>query len=153
MSNRVLYLLILFFTISCTSQKSEIEYIEFEHECGMLKVSDKIFIRILPSSKKQRKERIVELTYHGKMFMRKPIPEGEYQKLIDAILQIKKEESENIESLIIFNDSGSNEIIYRKGSMMKKNFSFVLDKKYNSEFYNAAKLITKAAELNIEDIR
>ena len=85
--------------------------------------------------------------------MRKPIPEGEYQKLIDAILQIKKEESENIESLIIFNDSGSNEIIYRKGSMMKKNFSFVLDKKYNSEFYNAAKLITKAAELNIEDIR
>lgn len=150
MSIRVVCLLILFLTISCTSQKSEIEYVEFEHECGMLRISDKILVRILPSQKKHSNERIIELTYRGKSYMRKPIDEKEYLNIIDSILKIKEE---NKDSTIVFTDGGSNIIEYRRGNMIKKHYSHILNKNYNNSFYDTCVLITKSAGLDITAIK
>ncbi|MCW3160913.1 hypothetical protein [Chryseobacterium oryctis] len=150
MNIKVLYLLILLFISCCTSQKNEFEYVEFKHECPTLKISDKILIRILSSQKKHNNERIVELTYHGKTHIRKPINEKEYQNIIDSILKINENSQD---STIVFADGGSNIIEYRKGNVIKKYHSQVLNKEYNNgfynAFYNACELITKSAMFDI----
>ena len=76
---------------SCTIPKQEIEYIEFEHKCIILKKSDRIFIRILPSQNKN--QRIVELNYKGKSFMRKTISKNEYKQIVEVIKNIEEESS------------------------------------------------------------
>ncbi|MDF2550849.1 MAG: hypothetical protein K0R77_124 [Chryseobacterium sp.] len=148
MNFKFLCLFILILVFSCTSQKSEIEYVEFEHECYIRKISDKILIRILPSQKKYNKERIVELIYHGKSFVRKSISEKEYQNIVDSIFKISEKDS-----TMVFTDGGSNIIEYRKGDVIKKHYSQVLNKDYNNTFYNTCELITESAGLDITAIK
>ncbi|MCU7613071.1 hypothetical protein N0B16_01330 [Chryseobacterium sp. GMJ5] len=150
MNIRLFCLSILFIVSSCASQKNEIEYVEFEHECSIRKISDKILVRILPSQKKRNKERVFELTYHGKSYMRKPISEEEYQNIIDSVLKIKEKDKD---STMVYTDGGSNIIEYRKGHVIKKFYSKVINKDYNSSFYRLCELITKSAGLDITAIK
>lgn len=148
MNTKVLCLFILILVCSCMSQKREIEYIEFEHECSIKRISDKILVRILPSQKKHNKERIIELSYHGKSYVRKPISEKDYQNIIESIFKISEKDS-----TMVFADGGSNIIEYRKGNIIKKHYSQVLNKDYNNTFYKACELITKSAGLDITTIK
>lgn len=137
---------------SCTTQRQEIEYIEFEHECIILKKSDRIFIKILPS---QNKNKItVELNYKGKSFMRKFISENEYLQIVEGIKNIEEESShidENgIETMIV--DGSINTIIYRKGLFNITRTSRSLNENWYPSFHKASKQITEAARLNFSHI-
>ncbi|MCX8534698.1 hypothetical protein [Chryseobacterium luquanense] len=138
---------------SCTTQKQEIEYIEFEHECRMRIKSDRIFIRILPSRNKD--QRTVELNYNGKYFMRKPISENEYQQIVEVIKNIEEESShvdENgIETMIL--DGSYNTITYRKGLLNITHTSRSLSKDWYPSFHNASKQIAEGAGLDFSNIR
>lgn len=138
---------------SCTTQKQEIEYVEFEHHCIILKKSDRIFIRILPS--KNKNQITVELNYKGKSFMRKPISENEYHQIVEVIKNIEKESShidENgVETMIL--DGGYNTITYRKGIFNITHTSKSLNKNWYPSFHKAGKKITEAAGLNFSHIR
>lgn len=158
---KIIYLFLLFVIISCISNKNEIEYIGFQHECPILRKSDKILIKIIPSSKKHNKDKIVQLTYHGKSFMRKPLTNEEYQKIVNSIMQLNnekiktnKEINERGEKPVIITptDVGYITIEYRKGNIFKSNTSHISDLKNNKELYNIVMLITKAAGLDIENI-
>ncbi|HEX7869016.1 MAG TPA: hypothetical protein VF455_02795 [Chryseobacterium sp.] len=150
--SRLLYFLFFFIFLSCTVPKQEIEYIEFEHECMILKKSDRIFIRLLPS--KNKDQRTVELNYKGKSFMRKPISENEYQQIVKSIKDIEEESShidENgVEKMII--DGGYNTITYRKGLFNITHTSRSLSYDWYPSFQKASKKITTAAGLNFKDI-
>lgn len=151
---KILYTLGLFLFFSCTTQVKEIEYVEFEHECIMRIKSDKIIVRILPSTKKSKKQRTVELNYEGKSFLRKPISENEYQQIILAIKNIEEEDSHidnnGIETMIL--DGGQNTITYRKGNVNITHTSRSLSKDWYPSFHNASNIITKAAGLNFSHI-
>lgn len=137
---------------SCTIPKQEIEYIEFEHECIILKKSDRIFIRILPS--KNKNQRIVELNYKGKSFMRKPINENEYLQIVEVIKNIEEKSShidENgVEAIIL--DGSYNTITYRKGLFNITHTSRSLSYDWYPSFHKATKRITTAAGLNFRQI-
>lgn len=152
---KIFYTLGLLFLFSCTTQVKEIEYIEFEHKCIMLRKSDRIFVRILPSPNKSKKQRTVELNYEGKSFLRKPISENEYLQIVKAIKSIEKEDShidENgIETMIL--DGGYNTITYRKGNVNITHTSRSLSKHWYPSFHNASRVITEAAGLNFSHIR
>lgn len=145
-------ILIFILFCSCTTQKQEIEYVEFEHECIMRIKSDRIFIRLLPSQNKN--QRIVELNYEGKSFMRKPISENEYQQIVEVIKNIGEESShvdENgVESMIL--DGGRNTITYRKRNVNITHTSRSLSKDWYPSFHNASKQIAEAAGLNFKHI-
>ncbi|MBD3903140.1 hypothetical protein NAL32_03510 [Chryseobacterium sp. Ch-15] len=142
----------MFLLFSCTTQKQEIEYIEFEHKGIILKKSDCIFIRILPSKNKNPKT--VELIYKGKSFMRKPISENEYQQIVEVIKNIEEESSHivgnGVETMVI--DGTYNTITYRKGLFTIIHTSKSLSYDWYPIFQKASKSITKAVDLNFSHI-
>ncbi|MCU7615202.1 hypothetical protein N0B16_12205 [Chryseobacterium sp. GMJ5] len=82
--------------------------------------------------------------------MRKPISEEEYQNIINLVLKIKEKDKD---STMVYTDGGSNIIEYRKGSVIIKHYSQVIDKDYKSSFYHVCELITNSAGLDITVIK
>jgi hypothetical protein len=160
MNIRIIYLSISFIILSCISKGNETEYIEFQHECPIKRISDKIVIKIIPSPKRYNKERIIELNYHGKLYT-KLINEEDYKKIVNSIMQINESEVKTLEEFnegekpvhISHTDGGFNVIEYRKGKLLKKYLSQTLKKEDNNSFYNASLLITKAVGLDVHDIK
>jgi hypothetical protein len=153
--------LIFLFLLSCAPKTSEVEYIEFEHKCTMLRKSDKVFLRIFPEIHNGNERISVQLNYHGKEYATRFVSRKNYEELVKSIVEIKDDEAEINEVrnelgekpvVITRTDGGYSSIEFRKGNFVKKKRYEVLNDE-GLTLQEAVSVLSKVSGLDIKGIK
>lgn len=143
------------FLLSCTSQKNAKEYIQLKHENVMVIKGDQLFVTLIPTISKRTKPVIVKSSKNNEQYDNRRITIAEYKKICELIIKTHQKDialPQSPNRLVGILDGGNNSIILKKDSIEKKLYAQGISEQYHGRFYEAAKLILKAAKLRIDEI-